>query len=77
MAAEGLGLTDGNNVLIAEDVHAFPDQIEGLYTDEALWQLMSNQGRRYANERFGKDVASKQLLRFIRALIAPSAADGR
>ena len=38
IAAEGAGLRDGENILIADDPGAMADQIIRLYDDTVLWQ---------------------------------------
>lgn len=44
MAAEGMALRDGEDVLIAEDVEGFARAILRLYQDEALWTRLSDAG---------------------------------
>ncbi len=44
IAAEGMGLRDGVDVLIAEDAERFAEAILRLYRDEALWLTLSEAG---------------------------------
>jgi O-antigen biosynthesis protein len=41
IAAEGMGLQDGYNVLIGDAPDVFADQVVRLYSDEALWNKLS------------------------------------
>lgn len=44
IAAEGMGLRDGVDVLIADDAERFAEAILRLYRDEALWLTLSEAG---------------------------------
>lgn len=43
-AAEGMGLVDGVNVMIAENAEAFADAVIAAYQDEDLWTRLSTAG---------------------------------
>lgn len=43
--AEGLGVEDGREMLIAEDVEQLAERIVRLHTDDALWQRLSVEGQ--------------------------------
>lgn len=43
-AAEGMGLVDGVNVMIAENAEAFADAVIAAYQDENLWTRLSTAG---------------------------------
>ena len=58
VAAEGMGLDDGENVLIADDAEAMAAAIARLYTDADLWARLSAGGlemmrQSYSLERIG------------------------
>jgi glycosyltransferase involved in cell wall biosynthesis len=46
--AEGIGLIDGDNVLIADDARSIAEAIVRVYNNETLWKQLSNNGRRMA-----------------------------
>jgi len=52
MAAEGIGLRDGVDVLIAATPDDWAQQIKRLYEDEALWQRLSTAGREVIESRY-------------------------
>jgi glycosyltransferase involved in cell wall biosynthesis len=61
MAADGFGLTDGRNCLIANDAAHFAEAVARLYDDEQLWEKLS----RSADEvlgRFGRSAVAPGLL---------------
>ena len=41
IAAEGMNLADGQNVLVADTPNAFADKVVALASDQALWQRLS------------------------------------
>ncbi|MGD1085059.1 MAG: glycosyltransferase [Verrucomicrobiota bacterium] len=45
IATEGMGLTDGREVLVAESDSDFVEAVVRLYSDAALWKQLSEQGR--------------------------------
>jgi O-antigen biosynthesis protein len=57
IAAEGMSLTHGINILIAEDPKAFADQIITLYHDENLWDSLSNNSLNFAEQVWGAEPA--------------------
>jgi len=54
MAAEGMGLRDGEELLIADSAPDFADAIVRLYGDEALWQRLAEGGRDNVRRRFSR-----------------------
>lgn len=69
MAAEGMGLVDGENVLIADAPQDFADAILRVYHDAVLWERLSDGGLRNIAECFSFEVAREQL----RQILAPGA----
>ena len=57
IAAEGMSLTHGVNILIAEDPKAFADQITTLYQDENLWDSLSKNSLTFAERVWGAEPA--------------------
>jgi len=54
MAAEGMGLRDGEELLVAESPQDFADAIVRLYGDEALWQRLAEGGRDNVRRHFSR-----------------------
>jgi SAM-dependent methyltransferase len=55
IAAEGIGITDGTDALVADSPEAFADAVVRMYTDEALWNRVSTNGLALARRRFSFD----------------------
>ncbi|PZS94690.1 hypothetical protein A7X83_04655 [Stenotrophomonas maltophilia] len=66
IAAEGMFLIDGQNALIAADTEAFSNAILRLYSDEALWSHISEQGYHNIREHFSSDAARRSLEALLR-----------
>jgi GT2 family glycosyltransferase/glycosyltransferase involved in cell wall biosynthesis len=60
-AIEGMHLTDGDDVLVADDPAAFADAVRRLHDDEALWNRLSAGGRANIERHFSRDVARRAL----------------
>jgi glycosyltransferase involved in cell wall biosynthesis len=61
VAIEGMHLTAGEDVLVADDPRAFADAVPRVYDDESLWQQLSTGGRRNIERHFSRDVARAAL----------------
>ncbi len=61
IGAEGMRLTHGKNVLIADTPEKFSDAVVGLYTDDALWMTISEGGLRHIDEKFSYKAVRKDL----------------
>jgi GT2 family glycosyltransferase len=61
LAAEGMSLSDGENILIADGAEAFADAITKVYLDEALWEHISDNGLSHAVKAWGGETAFKVL----------------
>lgn len=57
LAAEGMSLTDGENILVADGTEAFVDAITRIYQDEALWTHISQRGLTFADKAWGAEAA--------------------
>lgn len=60
-ASEGMGLTDGKDVLIADTTDSFAKAVVRLYTDKDLWNRLSEEGIENVRSMFSFDAAKKQL----------------
>jgi len=56
-AVEGMHLTDGQDVLVADSAAAFAGAVLRLHGDEALWQRLSAAGLRNIERHFSLDAA--------------------
>lgn len=61
MAVEGMGLTPGENVLVAASANDFADAVLRLYSDEALWNRLAVQGLKNVEDIFSSHVARQTL----------------
>ena len=57
LAAEGMLLTDGENILVADGAEAFADKVTQLYEDESLWNNLSKAGLDFAKKAWGAEAA--------------------
>lgn len=56
-AVEGMHLSDGHDVLVADNADAFADAVARLYRDEALWQQLSRLGLHNVHRHFSIESA--------------------
>jgi O-antigen biosynthesis protein len=73
VAVEGMGLVDGQHVLVAADAPGFADQVVALLDDDALWCTLSAAGASAIIERFGSHVARAALQDLLEAAATWSA----
>ncbi|MFH1112362.1 MAG: glycosyltransferase [Pseudomonadota bacterium] len=59
LAAEGMSLTDGENIVVADGAEAFADAICRVYQDESLWTRISRNGVEFADRAWGAEAAWK------------------
>lgn len=65
-ATEGMHLSDGHDVLVADEAAAFADAVLRLYRDEALWNRLSAHGRDNIARHFSLDAARDTVWRVFR-----------
>lgn len=70
IAAEGLDLIDGQDVLIADDAASFAAAVEGLVGDRKLWDRLRTHGRERALTAHGRDAARDALARTVKDVLA-------
>ena len=68
IAAEGMYLQHGREVLIGDTPQEFADAVLRLYGDPALWASMSVAGRQLVRERFSPDVIREGLAQVIASI---------
>lgn len=57
IAIEGMGLSNGENILVADNPEQFAREIERLYLDDGLWSRLSLNGFETAKLKWGHDAA--------------------
>ena len=72
IAAEGMGLVHGEQVLIADQPEKLAQEIARLYTDRALWERLAASSLRFVAENFSSQAARLHLERVLRAAGAAS-----
>ncbi|MGB7798218.1 MAG: glycosyltransferase [Pseudonocardiaceae bacterium] len=61
VAAEGMGLLDGEHVLVAAAARGFADHVVALLDDDALWGTLSETGANAITDRFGPAISRAAL----------------
>ena len=61
LAAEGMSLSDGENILVASGAEQFADAVVSLYKNESLWDRISHRGLQFAENAWGAEAAWKTL----------------
>ncbi|MEM8551080.1 MAG: glycosyltransferase [Pseudomonadota bacterium] len=77
VAVEGMGLTDGQNVLVASSPAQFADAIIRAYTQDALWTSLSSAGKDFIDKRYGIEPTRRRLKSLCRALMPTEAGDDK
>jgi GT2 family glycosyltransferase len=62
LGAEGMHLTDGYDVLLAEDAQGLADAVVAAYLDESLWEKLAHNGRETISQRYSPEAARRRLL---------------
>jgi hypothetical protein len=61
LAAEGMSLNDGENILVADGAEAFANTVARIYQDEAAWNRISQNGLSFADKAWGAEASWKIL----------------
>ena len=61
VGSEGMGLTEGENVLLAGDPASYAQAIVEVYTSEATWNTLSTAGIEFAKKNFSPEVVEQQI----------------
>jgi GT2 family glycosyltransferase/2-polyprenyl-3-methyl-5-hydroxy-6-metoxy-1,4-benzoquinol methylase len=59
IGVEGMEMTDGTNVLVADDPAAFAEAVIRLHEDEATWRKLSENGNAYIHANASLDVGAR------------------
>lgn len=61
IAAEGMHLVDGQDVLVADDPSAFADGVVRIYESESIWSRLSANGQLNIDRHFSTSVVATKL----------------
>jgi glycosyltransferase involved in cell wall biosynthesis len=61
LAAEGMSLNNGEDILVADGAEDFANTIANLYQDESFWSRISENGVMFADQAWGAEVAREIL----------------
>ena len=65
VGAEGMGLRDGEEVLVADAAEDFAAAVERLCDDDALWLALSRAGQDFVRREYSPATTKKRLLRLM------------
>uniref|UniRef100_A0A7V3ZYC5 Glycosyltransferase n=1 Tax=candidate division WOR-3 bacterium TaxID=2052148 RepID=A0A7V3ZYC5_UNCW3 len=68
IGAEGMGLIDGENALIADNPKEFAEKVIRLYKDNELWEKISKKSIEHIQHNFSYDIAKNKLCELIESL---------
>lgn len=68
LAVEGMGLTDGVNVLVADTPELFAEKVVTLYEDEKLWSQISASSVDFLKQNYSYDAGKYRLRRLLKSL---------
>ena len=68
IGAEGMGLVDGSDTLLAEDPEAFADRVCELYRNKTLWTMLSQNGLAFVKREYSLPVSEKRISRILASL---------
>ena len=74
IGAEGMGLEDGSEALIADDANKFAADVIKLYTDEALWQRLSDRGYEHIGRHFTPEIIEERIRVAVNTLVDAASA---
>jgi GT2 family glycosyltransferase/glycosyltransferase involved in cell wall biosynthesis len=72
VGAEGIGLRDGEEALIADTAADFAAAVVRLYREEALWQRLSSNARAHVERHFSPRVVGRIVNDSVRGLLSPA-----
>jgi FkbM family methyltransferase len=65
VAVEGMGLAEGENILVADHPEDFARKVETLYNDKALWGRLSANGLSFVETNWSIKAGEKKLIEFL------------
>lgn len=73
VAAEGMGLESGVNIVIADGAAEIAEQIVSTYADRDRWSLLSKESIRFAEKELSAEVIDRRLVALLGSLGLPAA----
>lgn len=70
LAVEGMGLTAGREILVADGDESFADAVVRLYTDASLWQEISDHALVFMEQQFSCAAGKERLKAFLASLLS-------
>jgi O-antigen biosynthesis protein len=70
LAVEGMGLTADKEILVADRAEDFADAVVRLYSDESLWNEISERGLEFMNQHFAYSTGKRRLAQLLSSLIS-------
>ncbi len=61
IGAEGIGLVDGENALVADNPEAFADAVVRLYKDEMLWNNIARKSLEHISMNYSREALTKKI----------------
>jgi hypothetical protein len=71
VGAEGMGLCDGEHVLIADEPEAFSEAIARVYRDEDLWRRLARNAHAHLSDMLGMGAARDAIAEVLRQAAPP------
>jgi len=71
LGAEGSGLQNGQDLLVADDPEAFADAVVRLYSEEDLWNRLADTGHQKVSKLYSMDAIRSELSRLLDELDHP------
>lgn len=68
IAAEGMGLIDGKHVLVGHDSASLAEHMARAYSDENIWESLSQKAKEHVQTSFGIETARHKLESLVRSL---------
>jgi len=68
IAIEGAGLTDQENVIVADGADEFANSVFELYTNEVLWNRLSKKGIEHYERNYSLEIGERKLADLMRIL---------
>jgi O-antigen biosynthesis protein len=61
----GMGFIEGKEVLVSDDPVRFAEYISAIYTNEQVWQRLSEEGLRRVRETYSFETAKARFARIL------------
>lgn len=70
VAAEGMGLIEGENILMSSDENGFVDNLVSTYNDHRKWNSLSEKGLEFVGENYSIEATKKKLFALMNSVSA-------